>query len=58
MTYTQASAQLVVKIVLLVYFPFALTADTGVEQKWAEHLKSKKVWEKMNRRIHSICSLR
>jgi len=49
MTYAQASAQPVVKTVLLVYFPFALTTDKEVDSKWAEHLKSKKVWEEMNR---------
>ena len=49
MTYTQASAQPVVKTVLLIYFPFALATDKGVESKWSEHLKSKKVWEEMKR---------
>ena len=49
MTCAQASAQQVVKTVLLVYFPFALTADNEVDSKWAEHLKSKKVWLEMNR---------
>ncbi|KIK07761.1 hypothetical protein K443DRAFT_673027 [Laccaria amethystina LaAM-08-1] len=52
--YDQASAQPVVKTVLLVYFPFALTTDTEVDSKWAEHLKSKKVWEEMNRALKEV----
>ncbi|EDR05651.1 uncharacterized protein LACBIDRAFT_329518 [Laccaria bicolor S238N-H82] len=47
--YVPASAHSVVKTILLVYFPFALAADNAVDSKWAEHLKSKKVWEEMNR---------
>ncbi|KIK07759.1 hypothetical protein K443DRAFT_149931 [Laccaria amethystina LaAM-08-1] len=52
--YVPASAHSVVKTVSLVYFPFALAADNTVDSKWAEHLKSKKVWEEMNRVLGEV----
>ncbi|KIK07041.1 hypothetical protein K443DRAFT_673621 [Laccaria amethystina LaAM-08-1] len=52
--YDQASAQPVVKTVLLVYLPFALTTDNEVDSKWAEHLKSKKVWKEMNHALKEV----
>ncbi|KIJ92715.1 hypothetical protein K443DRAFT_422723 [Laccaria amethystina LaAM-08-1] len=42
----------VIKIILLVYFPFALFEMEGTDPSWLEYLASKRVWDEMYKALN------
>ena len=52
--YWQENASHVIKIILLVYFTFALFDAEGTDPSWLGHLASKRVWDEMYKFVPPI----